>query len=353
MSRFTLRAVLAALCVSSASLGCSGDAVAPLAPVVTPGAVLRWSDPATWPNHALPADGAVVLVPKNVTMLLDTHTASLAGLRVEGTLRFDEKDVRLESKWILVSGALEVGTETAPFQHRATIVLAGEDSTVDPTGMGNKVLMLAGSGRLELHGAKRTTWARLSTTAPKGATQLTLDRAVEWTTGDTIVVASSDFDPLQAELLSIQSVNGTTLNIGSALKNMHFGDLQTIAGQSVDERAEVGLLSHNVVVRGDSLSSTTGYGGHLVVMHGATAHIEGVELTLMGQRGRLARYPIHWHVALDVPGQYARDNAIWHTFNRCLTIHGTHQLVVERNVCYDNVGHALFMEDGIEHGNTV
>jgi G8 domain-containing protein len=353
MSRLALRAVLAALCVSSASLGCSGDAVAPLAPVVTPGAVLRWSDPATWPNHALPADGAVVLVPKDVTMLLDTHTASLAGLRVEGTLRFDESDVTLESKWILVSGGLEVGTEASPFQHRATIVLAGEDSTIDPTGVGNKVLAVMGGGHLELHGAKRTTWARLSSTAAKGSAQLTLDRGVDWFAGDTIVVASSDFDPLQAEQLVVQSVSGTTITVGSALRNMHFGVVQSVAGQNVDERAEVGLLTHNVVVRGDSTSASSGYGGHLIVLSGATAHIEGAELTLMGQRGRLARYPVHWHMAADVPGQYARDNAIWHTFNRCLTIHGTHQLMVERNVCYDNVGHALFMEDGIEHGNTV
>ena len=355
--RLLNRAALAACVVT---LACSSDKFEPTAPIVTdPTAVLRWSDPATWPNHTLPVDGAVIRVPKGATMLLDTSTASLAGLTVEGTLRFDEKDVTLHSTWIVVNGTLEVGTEAAPFQHHATIVLTGEDSTQDPTGgMGNKVLALTGAGHLELHGMKRTTWARLASTAAKSATQLVLDRAVDWTAGDRIVLASTDFDPLQAEELMVQSAvtggaAGTTLTIGTPLRNMHYGQQQTVAGQTIDERAEVGLLSHNIVLRGDSTSLTTGFGGHLMITNGATAHIEGVEVTLMGQRHRLARYPVHWHMALDVPGQYARDNAIWHTFNRCLTIHGTHQLTVERNVCYDNVGHGIFMEDGIEHGNTV
>jgi G8 domain len=358
MSRLALRAAFAACVVA---IACSKDAsTAPTTPIVTdPNAVLRWSDPANWPNHVLPAENAVVRVPKGATMLLDTSSAPLGGLTVEGTLRFDEKDVKLEAKWIEVNGTLEVGTETAPFQHHATIVLAGSDSTSDPLGgMGAKVLGLTGTGHLELHGAKRTTWARLAGTAAKSATQLVLDRAVDWTAGDRIVVASSDFDPLQAEELVVQSAvtgsaAGTTLTIGTPLKNMHYGLQQTVAGQTVDERAEVGLLTHNIVLRGDSTSLTTGFGGHLMIMNGATAHIEGVEITLMGQRHRLARYPVHWHMASDVPGQYARDNAIWRTFNRCLTIHGTHQLTVERNVCYDNVGHGIFMEDGIEHGNTV
>ena len=348
------RNALLSTLLSCVLTACSGDAVAPLAPVVTdPTAVLRWSDPATWPNRVLPAEGAQVLVPKGATMLLDTSTASLGSLRVEGTLRFDEKDVTLQSQWIVVSGALEIGTEAAPFQHRATIVLTGNDSTSDATAEGSKVLALTGAGQLELHGAKRTTWARLASTAAKGATQLIVDRPVDWTAGDRIVLASTDYDPLQAEELMVASVSGTTITVGTALKNMHFGETQNVAGQAVDERAEVGLLSHNIVLRGDSASITTGFGGHLMIMHGATAHIEGVEITLMGQRHHLARYPVHWHMASDVPGQYARDNAIWHTFNRCLTIHGTHQLTVERNVCYDNLGHAIFMEDGIEHANVV
>ena len=351
----------ALLFVAIASLlttSCGTDS--PLAPPVTPvpgdpSVARRWSDPATWPNGVLPAAASNVLIPVGTTMLLDTVTPALSSLRVEGTLRFDEKDVTLESQWILVKGALEIGTEAQPFVHRATIILSGNDSTSDGTGLnvGSKVLVIGETGRLDLHGRKRTTWARLASTATKGATQIVLDRATDWAPGDRLTLASTDYDPLQAEEALVSSVNGTTLTLASPLTNMHFGELQTVAGQTIEERGEVGLLTHNVVVRGDSSSLTTAFGGHLFIMRGASARIEGVEFTLMGQRKRLARYPVHWHMASDVPGQYARDNAIWRTFNRCLTIHGTHQLTVERNVCYDNLGHGIFMEDGIEHGNTV
>lgn len=73
----------------------------------------------------------------------------------------------------------------------------------------------------------------------------------------------------------------------------------------------------------------------------------------MGQRGKLARYPMHWHMAGSVDGQYFRNNSVWKTFNRCLTIHGTQDLKVSRNICYDNLGHAFFLEDGAETGNVL
>jgi hypothetical protein len=72
----------------------------------------------------------------------------------------------------------------------------------------------------------------------------------------------------------------------------------------------------------------------------------------VGQLGKLARYPIHWHMMGDAPGQYARSNSIWNSFNRCITVHGTNDVTVANNVCYDHAGHGYFLEDGIEARNT-
>ena len=55
----------------------------------------------------------------------------------------------------------------------------------------------------------------------------------------------------------------------------------------------------------------------------------------------------------DVTGSYVRGCAIHHTFNRAVTIHGVRGLMVERNVAYHVMGHAYFIEDGIETGNTI
>ena len=64
----------------------------------------------------------------------------------------------------------------------------------------------------------------------------------------------------------------------------------------------------------------------------------------------LPPYP-HWHLVGDADGQYIRNSAIHDTYSRCVTVHGTNNLVVENNVTFNNVGHCFFLEDGIETGN--
>src|SRR5690606_28431567 len=89
----------------------------------------------------------------------------------------------------------------------------------------------------------------------------------------------------------------------------------------------------------------------IMAMPSSKMYISGVELNRMGQHLTLARYPIHWHLVGDATGQYVRNAAIHDTFSRCVTVHGTHNLQVENNVTYNNVGHCFFVEDGIETGN--
>jgi len=122
--------------------------------------------------------------------------------------------------------------------------------------------------------------------------------------------------------------------------------MQQIAGRTVDERAEVGLLTRNIRIQGAGTGvidgvpvSTDGIGGHIMILAGAKAAVQGVELANMGQRGKLGHYPIHWHLAGAVPQQFIRNSSIWRSNNRCVTVHGTRQLEVRDNVCYDHLGH--------------
>ncbi len=87
--------------------------------------------------------------------------------------------------------------------------------------------------------------------------------------------------------------------------------------------------------------------------HWSTGRIEYVEVTHAGQAFRLGRYPIHFHLNGDVTGNYVRGCAIHHTFNRAVTIHAVHNLLVEHNVAYNIMGHAYFLEDGIETKNII
>ncbi len=313
---------------------------------------MRWSDPSAWADHTVPAAGADVTIPEGRTVLLDVSPPPLASISVNGALVFDEADLDVTAGWITVQGTFRVGTASQPFQHRATITLTGSPDAPSGIGMGNNRVLGVLGGTLDLHGQPRTGWTRLAATAPAGATQLVLESAPDWRAGDKLVVASTDFDPNRAEVVTVTGRSGPMVMLAQPLAFAHYGELQTIAGHTVDERAEVGLLTRNILIQGDSASSAGGYGGHIMGM-GGTLRVEGVELHFMGQKGLMARYPMHWHLMGPVDGQYFARSSVWKSFNRCVTVHGTSNARVEGNVCFDHLGHGYFLEDGGETGNLI
>lgn len=79
--------------------------------------------------------------------------------------------------------------------------------------------------------------------------------------------------------------------------------------------------------------------------------IIGVELTNMGQQGIGGRYPLHFHLCRNLAGSFIRKISVHHTNQRCVVIHGTMNLRIERNVAYSTKGHCFLLEDGVESGN--
>ncbi|MDQ2768245.1 MAG: transmembrane domain-containing protein [Gemmatimonadota bacterium] len=347
--------ILLAVALPIAVFGsCSTDSKAPTDPGGPPPASThKWSDPASWPSHAVPLANEDVTVPAGEAMILDITPPALKSLAILGTLTFADTDLALSANYIQVKGGLQIGTETHPYTKRASITLTGDESNESVLGLSSKALSVASGATLELHGATRVVWTRLSSTATKGGMQFMTEHSVDWKPGDNIVLASTDFDPNQAEALVVQSASANQVNVTTALKYTHWGVTQSLGGATLDERGEVGLLSRNITIRGNDECVTNGYCGHIIVYQGGIAHVENVELYQMGQKSRLARYPFHWHVAGDVTGQYIRNSSIWKTFNRCVTVHGTNMALVSGNLCYNHLGHGYFLEDGIEHGNTI
>jgi cell migration-inducing and hyaluronan-binding protein len=313
----------------------------------------KWSDPKTW-GGSVPGEQAAVTIPAGKQVLLDVSPPALKSLLIEGLLACDNRDLALSADWIMVhkGGSLICGSEQQPFHNRLTITLTGNDVNANVMDMGAKVLGVMG-GTLDLHGDNRLSWTRLAATALRGSNQITLDQSVNWQVGDRIVITSTDYDPLQAEEFTITAVSGAQVTLNAPLKYMHWGVIQNFGGQTMDERAEVGLLSHNITIQGDSGSVTNGFGGHTMIMAGSTTHLSNVEFFHMGQKRTLARYPLHWHMASDATGSYIRDSSIHNSFNRCLTIHGTNNLQIKAVVAYDTIGHCFFMEDGVETGNVL
>ncbi|MGF1503480.1 MAG: Ig-like domain-containing protein, partial [Paracoccaceae bacterium] len=220
------------------------------------------------------------------------------------------------------------------------------------------VLLLWGEGPSRAVGgpdAAKASWTQLAATAEAGARQITVADATGWEVGDRIAIASADFEMDQAEEAVITAISARTLTLDRPLAWTHFGEIQTYSNGErawdLDSRAEVALLSRNVTIRGDGDSPENGIGGHIMAMAGAEMRLSGVELVHMGQAGALGRYPVHWHMLGDAVGQFIEDASIHHSFNRAVTIHGTGGVRVSDTVAYDVIGHAYFLEDGLETGN--
>ena len=169
---------------------------------------------------------------------------------------------------------------------------------------------------------------------------------------------STDFDFKRAKIRTVSAISGSTVTVGASFIQSHFGSLQYFAASwdpkvVLNERAEVVRLTRNILIKGASDSSLDNIGGHLMVQAGGQAFISNVEFAQMGKRGSQGRYPVHFHLVNDATGQYIKNSSIHDSFNRCITLHGTSNVIVSNNVCYDHYGHGFFLEDGSEMGNLV
>jgi hypothetical protein len=126
----------------------------------------------------------------------------------------------------------------------------------------------------------------------------------------------------------------------------------------IDMRGEVGLLTRNVVYRGDPETTAVNQYGATIFMHSEgddslIARISHIELTDVGQAFKLGRYAVHFHMIGAVHKSYAKSNSLHQSFNRAFTIHGTHYLRLEGNVAFEVKGHTVFIEDAIETKNYI
>ncbi|XP_064373332.1 inactive cell surface hyaluronidase CEMIP2-like isoform X2 [Dromaius novaehollandiae] len=203
----------------------------------------------------------------------------------------------------------------------------------------------------------------------KGIILHLVDEVTSWLPGDRIVIASTDYSMHQAEefnLLPCTECKSNQVKIDGSPLYLHIGEV--IDG--IDMRAEVGLLTRNILIQGEMEDSCYGqnqcqffsfdtFGGHIKIQRNfSSVHMSGVELKNMGQQ-ILGSYPVHFHLAGDVDERggyehptYLDNLAIHHCFSRCVAIHGTHGLLVKDSIGYDTLGHCFFLEDGTEQRNT-
>lgn len=234
------------------------------------------------------------------------------------------------------------------------------------------------------------SWARLDASVAAGSTTLTLDRPVDWEQGDRVVVTSTDWHPSHNEALTVAvppSGSDTTLTLNAPLQFQHWGEIYDVTedipnppsdNQQIDTRAAVGLLTRDIRVyslgetydapfpaaadcgyQGDASGNATTppdcyFGGHVIARQGfQTFQAQGVEFAELGQGGRLAHYPVHFHLAKSTAytNAFLKDSAVHSSQTRFVTIHGTHDVTVARNVGFVSTGHGYYLEDGTEIDN--
>jgi hypothetical protein len=326
-----------------------------------------WSNPASWNGGVVPGAGSDVEIPYGVSMLLDAN-ATIKSLMVNGSLTADQtKDLTLTTNWIMIHGALTWGTPSNPYTKKGKIILTGTNTSESIMGMGTKLIGTMGSGVMNFHGKPKKSWTMLNASASAGATSIVVQDAVDWEVGDAFIISSTNtendldkkltYTESEKRIITSISADRKTITFSESLKYDHYGKLQTFTNGTrswvLDERAEVGLITRNLVIMGDAASESIQFGGHMMSMNGSKAYISGVELFRMGQAGVLGRYPFHWHLAGNVSGEYIKNCSVHHSFQRAITVHGAQNATVEDNVCYDIKGHGIFLEDGNESNTLI
>ncbi|MGH7914307.1 MAG: G8 domain-containing protein, partial [Candidatus Binataceae bacterium] len=284
----------------------------------------------------------------------------------------------------------------------------------DPNAFfGYKVLGVSFGGTLRMFGAKGasycasypcptndpalaasntgTSWVRLAANLKGDGTETQIvvadpngTVAQSWGVGDQIVLGSTDYLPGHSELLTIAApgvvadmATGTTvINVTETIKWPHNGIVYPLTEtkhpgisrlnlgfSSIETRAPVGLLSRNIrIVSDDTLGATSWpvapgayFGGNVLFRQGFKAvQVQGVEFYQLGQGGRIAHYPVHFHMVRQVPpGTFVSDSSIWDSMNRWIVLHGTQGVTLQRDVGYLSIGHGFYLEDATETNNNL
>ncbi|MEL6430020.1 MAG: G8 domain-containing protein, partial [Planctomycetota bacterium] len=359
------------------------------------GEALTWTDDlaSVGSTSVIPAasDGAVI--PSGVSMTTrnrGTGKIQAQSIVVQGELLALEAPLTIETTMFDARGPdarIQVGRPDAVYREACEIMLLAP-----PKGIADddQALRAMNGGAIDLHGAPRRSWSRLRESVDENDTIIAILDDVDWDRGDEIVLAASHIEvrrsayKTQCEkriVYSRASAAGAPpdLKLLSDLDHYHEGEsvitsaefTYPIANDTLDQRAEVALLTRNIVVTSDARvfdshgaqsEGLAKVGGHVMLMDmdeagpqpAGRGRFSNVEFTNLGQTRAVGRYPIHYHMqASDGFGQFVRNCSVHENFDRAITLHGTHGVVVRDNVVYRTLGHAVFLEDGSEIDNVI
>jgi len=379
----------------------------------------RWSLPECW-EDGVPEPGANVTITGSTHMLIDVPEINVDLLFVEGGLEFDQlsgKDFQITSRQILTNtgggnftdmigrsfgdvqnmkyskgkssrttyfmsqSAMKIGTAENPWPCDGSvhISLTGDKWSTEVGSPEAAIVIgakaIAVLGGLEMHGCPRNfTKTYLKNVILPGYRDIRTTDATGWNVGDRIFIAPTSFDPREGEEFFIQAIDGNTITLDHQVEFRHAGvdETRTLKyGSDNHFGAEIGLLSHNIVIDGHSDSEDI-FGGRLVVMRSAEentgaqrygwAQIQNVEFRGMGQFGYQEdddqRVPIFlWGLqdasvadsVYNIQPSYVKDSAFHHCYNGGISTRFTTNFEISGNVMFDMVGgqHIVYLDSPV------
>ena len=335
-----------------------------------------------WAN-AVPSAWDSVWIPSWRSIILDVSPPPLTRLVVEGRLIFGENvgDLELRAMNIEIrGGSVEVGSAARPFRNRAVITLEG-DKAVPPVSLGSWKVgarSLIVGGKLSLWGLpRRLGWTTLNTTALANTSLLVVDGAVDWVAGDELALAPTDYDPHEAEVVTVLSVVKNTsfpsggvvshVALNSSLRHSHYAGIERHGVRSMTMKGAVGLLSRNVVIRAGrdarfNNASAEQYGAvvrarkYSELVWACTqangcqkdlrqfegqVQLANVECRHCGQLGESAALELHGLVSAAIPRSLVANGSFYTGFGVAMDVTGSKGVSVTGTVSYRSLGAAF------------
>lgn len=359
----------------------------------------------------LPPDTSIILRPG---ILSGTHDSPYGKITIPvgSKLIFDDDGLGITTLHtlaiVLDGGELLAGSPTCRRSHALLdIILHGEYNANSSETSDRHLKEVAGAdfevkgivvkdvptSLWDFHGPLyHPTWTRLAAHIPGSVQQETsapstrnrvlyLQDCVNWPLDGEILVTTSrvkdtrDYDYNERGMIdsvrcvTIDSRNYGEVTVKEPLMYYHHAGAH-------EYQSEVALLTRSIVIRGNDKSDptditpltctssisgwttvpcsdiyTTGLGGHTAVLGEGVGRIRGIEFRKMGMTNVLGRYPIHYHHCVTGEEGIVSDNSIRDSYWRAVTAHDVFKLLIERNVAFDIIGHAYYLESGVEEEN--
>jgi len=144
------------------------------------------------------------------------------------------------------------------------------------------------------------------------------------------------------------------ISLEEPVQHFHNGGFKEILGQSFEIAAEVVNLERSVLITGDSETfEETKQGIHTALMGKGVVDMRYARLENCGQRDKMGRYCMHFHQAERCPDCRYQGNAVVNSAQAAITLHGSHQTLVDSNIIWKSFGAGIYTEDGNEMNNMI